>query len=153
MTTIKGIRMHLHEHRKRMQGEEDLCCPRPIQEERPPDPYIEPQELHNTLHPHTTAVPSQPTLAVFIEIIQWQVDSRTCAHEQIGCSKRIDIFNEQRPLFEAEKTPRCSHIPQHARDYHNRQPNPEQDEETTEVGIVAVRIEVGKSVLILDCWE
>ena len=153
MTTIKRIRMHLHEHCKRMQGEEDLCCPRPIQEKRPPDPDIEPQELHNTLHPHTAAVPSQPALAIFVEMIQWQVDSCARTHEQIGCGKSIDVLDEQRPLPEAQKTPRCSHVPQHARNHHDRQPNPEQDEETTEVGIVALRIEVGKSVLILDCWE
>ena len=142
VAAVESVGVHLHEQRKRMQREEDLRRPRPVSRKRPGNPNVQPQRLHQTLHEHAAFLPPQPSLAVLIHAMQRQVQPRARAHQHIAHAQLPDILREQRPLLEIQQIPRLFQIPQHTRDHHDRQPDPEEHKKAAEVAVVAPRIEI-----------
>lgn len=125
MAVVEGVGVHLHEHGEQMQGEKDLCCPRPVSSERKTAPERDPAKLIERLDHDAASVPLQHTLAVLEQQMQRQAHARRRDHQQIAGCQLPDILREQRPLLEVQQAPRLFQIPQHSRDDHDRQPNPE----------------------------
>lgn len=85
--------------------------------------------------------------------MQRQVHGRTSNHEKIASRQLPDVLHKQRPLPDLHDPAGLAQIPQHARNHHDREANPEEDKEPAEVAVLGSRVEVGYTRFVLDGRE
>jgi hypothetical protein len=66
----------------------------------------------------------------------------TRSYTKVAKSKLDDVRRKQRPDLDSQGVSSVLDVPQHRRDYHNHQTDPEEDKKTPEVAVVTVGIKV-----------
>lgn len=85
--------------------------------------------------------------------MQRQAQCRGSAHKRIAHSQFVYILRKQRPLPDVQDGAGFFEVAQRGREDHDGQADPEEDEESSEVGILARGIEVGDTRLVFDGRE
>ena len=129
--------MHFHEEGKSMQSEEDLGSPSPVQKERPFDPQDKPDDLVDGLNPDARAPPLEDRVTAAEEPLQWEGKCRAAYHGGVRERKRDDILREDAVYLYTERIAGFFYVAQDGGDDHDAEAYPKQDEETTEIAVLA----------------
>lgn len=85
--------------------------------------------------------------------MQRQVQQGACSHCRIAEGQLPYVLHEDCTLSEWKGIAGLSEVPDCCGNHQYEQPNPKQHEEAAEVSMLALRIEVGYAVLIVDGWK
>ena len=85
--------------------------------------------------------------------MQWQDERRGRHHGEITKSQFPHIGTQQAPDPHSQRVPGIFDIAQHGRNHHDKQRDPEKDEEATEVMIVALGVKMGHAGYVVDGIE
>jgi hypothetical protein len=124
-----------------------------MEHERPLHPNGQPYRLKYTLDPDAPIPPLQGPSASSEQFLQGQTKACTEDHEKIANPKLDHICRQKPPHLHSKRVSGIFDVSQHGCHDHNSQADPKQDEETAKVFVVAVRVEVRKSRLIIDGVE
>lgn len=117
------------------------------------DPENQPHGLVYALYDHTTPMPLEPPVLASEETMQWQAESGAGNHCQVAQGHLPRVLGEQGPYLDSHRIASVLDIPQHGRDYHKGQADPEQDKEAPEISMVALSIEMRHTGSIFDGWK
>jgi hypothetical protein len=101
-----------------------------------------PSGLEQTLQKYASFTPPKESSGVHVQSMKRQRYHRASGHQKVAHSELPNIFGEQAPLTDVERNTRLLDVLNHSRDHHNRKRNPEQDEEASEITIIALRIKM-----------
>lgn len=142
VTVVEHVGVHLHEQYHSMQYQKHLRGPSPLQHKRNSDPNRQPSNLVRALNQHAALRPGHADAALATLPMQRDDDRGASHHQEISYGQVPQLYGEQRPDLLPEGEARVLVVPQHRRDPHDGQPDPEQVEEPVEVVVVGLGVEV-----------
>jgi cation transport regulator ChaB len=152
-----------------MQSQENLGCPGPVHHERPArdfvryegvglstvhslDPQHKPYCFEETLHNHTSSAPPEQAIAPK-EMMQRHDKTTADNHREVAETQLPHVRRQQAPHSHSQRVTSILDIPQHSRNHHDKQRNPEQCEEAAKIVMVASGVKMRYARDIIDGIE